>query len=904
MASGEQGPAAAPWLRAGLGAGAIVGVGDTLWAVTRGVGGLDALKAGKLILLGASWLTLAGGVVGLLIALGGIVAARSGRRRHLAEAGLAALAVAPFAMFVAFAAFSGRRAAEMSGRAPLIGAVAFLGTAAAFGMAWNFRLLLAEATGIPSKRSVRVVLMIVGLGAAAIATEICNQLVLRRLYPWFHASLAVLTGMSVLLAVRLWLAGQGVSRMFSPGRLVGLIAAVGVLAAFSAVEARRSQSIRFAALERTTVTAQLFRLSPVSLRSRAPIAVEGLEGAGDLPPLPEGPERPDADVIVITVDALRADHVGAYGYTRRPTTPHIDRLAATGTRFVRAYAQAPHTSFSVASMLTGKYFPTLARLAPAEVHDPITSVLRQHGWHNAGFYPPAIFFVDAQKLKAYADSNFSFEYVKFEYLDAQKRVDQVIAYYQNEKPKRSFVWVHFFEPHEPYVAHAAFPFGSGDMDRYDSEIAYVDAAVGRLLAFVRDQRPGAIVILAADHGEEFDEHGGRYHGSSLFDEQIRVPLIVSVPGVNARVISRPVELIDIAPTILGLLNIPVPARMRGTNLGPWLATPPADEMRLPPAFAEVEDKRMIVAGQEKLICDLNWGYCAYHDLAADPGERINLADERPERAAALRGMLDRWLDGHTRFEPVLARGASNPNGEQVPKAIERGRLGDLLAGPALAALMLSTDESIAVRREAVQLLVTLPPRKETAAQLSIAVNDRDPLVANWAAVGAVRGGDARAVGPVARLLGDQKLPRMLRIRGALALAARGDPAGVPTLAESLDDCQDDVLFCRLVIIQLGKLKDRRAVPSLLKHLPEVQNRREMVDALGDIGDPKAIAALIERLRHDEYVPVRAQAARALAKIGRIDVLPALESAAREDSEDSVSAAAREAIAAIRAGRPG
>ena len=127
--------------------------------------------------------------------------------------------------------------------------------------------------------------------------------------------------------------------------------------------------------------------------------------------------------------------------------------------------------------------------------------------------------------------------------------------------------------------------------------------------------------------------------------------------------------------------------MRGTDLGPWLGVPPAPAARLPPAFAEVEDKRMVVGGTEKLLCDLHWGSCAYYDLAADPREQHNLAEARPERAAALRGILDHWLDGHVRFEPLLAKGASNPKGGPLPKAIERGRLGDLLAGPELAAIM-------------------------------------------------------------------------------------------------------------------------------------------------------------------------------------------------------------------------
>ena len=411
---------------------------------------------------------------------------------------------------------------------------------------------------------------------------------------------------------------------------------------------------------------------------------------------------------------------------------------------------------------------------------------------------------------------------------------------------------------------------------------------------------------------------------------MHIPFVIAVPGVRPRVVQAPVELIDVTPTVLNLLDIPVPARMRGTDLGPWLADPPAPEARLPPAFAEVEDKRMIAMGHEKLICDLGWGFCAYHDLTTDPGEHRNLADERPERAAALRARLDDWLDSHVRLEPVLARGAANPNGERVPRAIERGRLGDLLAGPALAELMLSGQQTLPVRREAAQLLVTLPPRAETAQAIMSAAEDPDETVAAWATVGAVRLGDARAIERVRRTLGDRTQPMPLRLRGALALAARGDATGVPVLGEALESCTDQVLTCRLIVLQLGKLKDRRAVPVLLEHLGEVQNRREMVDALGDIGDPRAIQALVDRLRNDEYVPVRAQAARALAKIGvkvgikigkagsaaeapparagRVTgtsaVVPALEHALATEKEALVTAAAREALAALEAGTSG
>ena len=163
-----------------------------------------------------------------------------------------------------------------------------------------------------------------------------------------------------------------------------------------------------------------------------------------------------------------------------------------------------------------------------------------------------------------------------------------------------------------------------------------------------------MIVLAADHGEEFDEHGGRYHGSTLYDEQLRVPLIISIPGIAPHVVDGPVEMLDIAPTLLNLLDIPVPVRMRGTDLGPWLAPPPAPASRLPPAFAEVEDKRMVVAGTDKLLCDLHWGSCAYYDLAADPREQRNLAEARPDRAAALRGHAGR-VAGRSRALRAVAR---------------------------------------------------------------------------------------------------------------------------------------------------------------------------------------------------------------------------------------------------------
>jgi arylsulfatase A-like enzyme len=884
---GDFGARGAVWLKSGILAGALAGALDAASSVLRGIGGLSADKAVGLIALAASLIAVVGGALGALCAAAGWIA---GRTRVPARTGaaLAALGAAPLLVYDAFALFAGHQAAGVPGHRAISLVLALGGVAAVYGLARAYGRRLASMPA--SFRQATPVLLLV----LAVGCQIANRFVLPRLYGWFHLTLGVTTVVSLLLGVRLW---ARVGRRWP----VALLAVVTVAACVaSTLELRRSQVLRYAAYERTALAALALRAVPATLQPSTLAAAERRAAEGDRPPLPEGPRRPQGDVLVITIDALRADHVGAYGYARH-TTPNLDALAATGTRFARAYAQAPHTSFSVASMLTGKYFPTMARLAPGERHDPIAAVLRNYGWKTAAFYPPAVFFVDTQKLKTFAETNFDFEYVKFEYIDAQRRVDQILAYYDAIKPPRSFVWVHFFEPHEPYEAHAGFPFGAGDIDRYDSEIAYTDHAVGRLITEVRARRPGTIIIVAADHGEEFDEHGGRYHGSSLYDEQLRIPLIISIPGVRPHVVDGQVELIDLTPTVLNLLDIPVPARMRGTDLGPWLATPPAPPGRLPPAFAELEDKRMVVLGSEKLLCDLHWGFCAYYDLAADPHEHHNLAEERPARAAFMRGLLDDWLDGHVRLEPLLAKGASNPEGGPVPKALDRGRLGDLSAASELAALM-NARAPLSQRREAAELLVNLPPRPETAAALAQAISDPDRAIADWASVGAVRLGDARARARAAALSADPNAAGKLRVRAALALATAGDAGGMAVLGDALDPC-DDVLLCRVIIVSLGRLRDRRAVPILLKHLPEVQNRREMVDALGEIGDPSAEDALCERLRSDEYVTVRVGAAKALAKIGDRQVVPRLLEAVRHEKEPTVLAAAREAAETLKARAP-
>ncbi|RYZ58138.1 MAG: hypothetical protein EOP08_16605, partial [Proteobacteria bacterium] len=230
----------------------------------------------------------------------------------------------------------------------------------------------------------------------------------------------------------------------------------------------------------------------------------------------------DRSLLVITVDALRADHVTAYGYGRN-TTPRFDRLAADSALFEYAYCPTPHTSYSITSLMTGKYMHPLRTMGLGEDSETWADLYRHYGYRTAGFYPPAVFFVDHDRFDRFREQHLGFEYVKVEFATSEVRVAQVAEYLAHAPPNVPlFLWVHLFDPHEPYVYHPEKPFGEGlnpsAMDAYDSEIAVADETLGRVVELFDAARPDNVLVVSADHGEEFGEHGGRYHGSSVYEE--------------------------------------------------------------------------------------------------------------------------------------------------------------------------------------------------------------------------------------------------------------------------------------------------------------------------------------------------------------------------------------------------
>ncbi len=717
--------------------------------------------------------------------------------------------------------------------------------------------------------------------ALIVVLEVANDRVLPRLYPAFHLGLGALTLLVAAFGTLAWVGAEGpTDRVRRRGLisfpLVRAAVALGLFAlgaAFSGEAARklsRLDNLRLLYLERAPLLSHVVTLAaelspPAPLDEAAPLGEKTSGHAVDFT---------GRDILLITTDALRADHVGAYGYAR-PTTPNLDRLAASGVVFEAAYSPTPHTSYAVTSIMTGKYMRPLVLQGLGEDSETWAGHLRRYGYRTAAFYPPAVFFIDAERFGTFRDRALDFEYRKVEFAPAASRATQVKAYLDKVKPdRRVFLWVHLFEPHEPYEAHPAHAFGDRDMDRYDAEIAAADEGLGAIVDAVRALRPGAVVIAAADHGEEFSEHGGRYHGTTVFDEQVRVPLIVDAPGLLApRRVSAPVQLIDLLPTVLAGLSIPRPARVRGDDLGPLLAGVSAPGAGQGAAFAETETQTLLARGSLRLICARKIAACALYDVAKDPNEQVDLAAARPTEVASMRAELRAIEASHGRYE----RQGLRSEGKGWPEALRRGLAGDGDAAVDVAALL--DDADVTIRRKAAEVLFELG-RAEAAAPLRLSlVRDEDEEVKRWCALGLTRLGEGA---PKTRDLLEDRDPRFRRL-AALALAEAGDDAGVDTLIswwrEAYPAREKDAPAppkpkivlpferAKEIALALGKVRSKAAVGPLIAALDDLRLRPTLAKALAAIGDASARPALSDRLENERYQVARVALAEALVKLG-------------------------------------
>lgn len=321
------------------------------------------------------------------------------------------------------------------------------------------------------------------------------------------------------------------------------------------------------------------------------------------------------DIVLITIDTLRADHLGCYGY-KDQISPGIDAIAAASLLFEKAYATAPLTLPSHASMLTGVYPATHGFRDNAffsTLKNPLLArILKERGYRTAAF-------VSGAPLAAKFGLSPGFDHYDDYFTGTERKADlttdRAITWWQNTSSPR-FLWVHYFDPHSDYDPPTSYR-EKFSTNLYDGEIAFVDQELSRLTATVRD----AALIITADHGEGLGEHGESTHGVFLYDSTLRVPLMIRAPGIQPAKKREPVTLCDIFPSILDLAQIPLPQNLQGTSL---LKT------TMPRTFFA-----------ESLYAMRNFGYSSvfaairhdgkyihspkpeFYDLSTDPAEKTN-----------------------------------------------------------------------------------------------------------------------------------------------------------------------------------------------------------------------------------------------------------------------------------------
>jgi choline-sulfatase len=403
--------------------------------------------------------------------------------------------------------------------------------------------------------------------------------------------------------------------------------------------------------------------------------------------LDEVPDARDLNLLLITVDALRADCLGkAWSTKRGGLMPRLEELAGQSVRFRRAYAQGTRTVMAMGALMLGRYSANLTwelwpyrsgrlfdprktspavleRLRGRTIYTTLPRIprrgtlarrIRAAGLHTmAALYVGSAEFFQSktglgQGFRQYRDLSRSRLPAPHADHVAKRAIEQI----DRAQGKRWFEWVHIYDPHE----------SRGHRDRYKKLLAVTDKALGRMVDELRTlgQLDRTVIVVTADHGESFGEHKGANHGTTLYEEQAHIPLLIRMPGVAPRSEDRPVAAIDVTATLLVLAGASTEG-IDGVNLVPLLTRGAYPEGR--PVFLEIHrynskggkrssDAKGVVLDNWKLIVNRKRGAAQLFDLGRDPGERRNLVAAEPEVYERLEGILTSFVDDAERRHPL------------------------------------------------------------------------------------------------------------------------------------------------------------------------------------------------------------------------------------------------------------
>ena len=367
------------------------------------------------------------------------------------------------------------------------------------------------------------------------------------------------------------------------------------------------------------------------------------------------------NLVLITIDTLRADHVGAYG-APAGVTPALDALAGRGVRFDQVQTAVPLTGPSHATILTGNYPPTHGVRGNVvftlnDEHPTLATLLKRRGYRTAAF-------VGAYPVAAAFGFNQGFDTFDEEFHEsgpgdqgAERRANEVadaaMRWFGSAPDGPFFTWLHFYDPHAPYDPPP--PYRERFAGRaYDGEIAFTDAQIGRVLDALRasGHERDTVIMVLADHGEGLGEHHELTHAVLTYQSTMRVPWIAAGPGIPAaRTIPARVATIDLLPTALGLLGIDADRSLLGRDLRPLMNGREAasDPLYQESLFGRLNCHWAALRGWVKDDWKLIIGAAPeLYNLADDPGELRNLAASQPDR---VRGMSDQLQRGLQRLAP-------------------------------------------------------------------------------------------------------------------------------------------------------------------------------------------------------------------------------------------------------------
>ncbi len=528
-------------------------------------------------------------------------------------------------------------------------------TALVLPLATRFVIPSAEAVLSRYQRAAAGAVVVFGVALLEV-----DRRVLVDLYPDVHLWLGVL-GLLTLDAGLRGLASLVPSRALRPASALAFALTIGALGYATATVGRLQDIQLRSSLQRSPLGQSMLSLLPAPPRKKVVPIGEPIRFEQELSfnPLPKR-----LNLLLVSVDTLRGDI-----FTKNTAdVPNLLAFAESSSRFERAYSGGPRTALGMGTLMCGRYsayidwelwpwvggrfinphsaegkrpaqsYTTIANVPP---NNTLAERLSAAGYRtmatayaDGDFFRPGVGFERGfQQFDDLTEKDWSFP-------TSQRVLEQALLHLTPAQEEPWFQWIHFYDPHE----------NKRSRERYGEGLRELDRAFGDLLTQLEQRQllDRTVVALVADHGEAFSEHRHSGHGTSLFDEQVRVPLIIKLPGVAAKSYTQPVAAIDLTATLVALARAPS-NELDGLNLLPLIL-----EQRYPkdrPVFTEGhrfkgptqgQDLKAVILGDYKLIVDRRRNTAALFNLTKDPEELVDLSDRQPEMAARLLSLLERF----------------------------------------------------------------------------------------------------------------------------------------------------------------------------------------------------------------------------------------------------------------------